>query len=91
VELERNFQQTNDENEFRKERIRCLEEELSAMTVLHNQASQSLAQRVEADRARVEDLIDVTIQTEIPTAECQTQTEFIVPPVPSLSLPSSLR
>jgi hypothetical protein len=75
------FSAVDEENSSRRDRLFVLEQDLNEVQDLHSKAAQSRDHLIEAERARVEDLVHVAIQTEILTHDSDTQTEFIVPPV----------
>lgn len=80
-DLEKHAQKIETENNIRRDKIVMLEQDLSYEKAMHTSAATSLANLIEAERARIEDLKSVSIQTMIPTREYETQTEFVVPPV----------
>lgn len=66
-------------SETRKQRIEVLETTLNEETDMHQEAAKNLAYQLERERARINDLNNVAMQTEPFVSEMGCQTEFNVP------------
>jgi len=65
----------------KRKRIASLETELKIEQTNYQTTSMKLADFLERDRARLNDLVTATVQTEPLVEDVSTQTDFIVPPV----------
>jgi hypothetical protein len=71
------------DNNEKKKLISGLDYDLNLTRTEHKNTSHHLADVLERERARLNDLITAGVQTEPMVYDVSTQTDFIVPPVPS--------
>lgn len=69
------------ENTEQSKQIANLEDDLKIESTGRREASTKLSDALERERARLYDLVSVTVQTEPLVYDVSTQTDFIVPPV----------